>query len=179
MQPDEILHFWYHECDESDWFTRSAQLDATIAERFSDIHAQAAAGELAHWRIAPQGRLAEVLILDQFSRNLFRDDARAFAYDNMALVLTQEAIHSGDDKALEVKERWFLYLPFMHSESAIIHEQAVTLFTDLGIETVLDFEWKHKKIIDRFGRYPHRNAVLGRASTPEEQAFLNEPDSSF
>jgi len=118
-------------------------------------------------------------VIDQFSRNLFRDDSRQFAADPMALVLAQEAIALGLDQQLPPEQRVFLYLPFMHSESRTIHTEAVRLYTALGIAGNLAFEYKHKAIIDRFGRYPHRNAVLGRTSTPEEIEFLTEPNSHF
>ena len=118
-------------------------------------------------------------MLDQFSRNLFREDPRAFAQDGLALALAQEAISLQLDQQLSPKQRSFLYLPFMHSESKLIHEFALKLFQRLGNETNLAFEKKHKVIIDHFGRYPHRNAVLGRVSTAEEIEFLKQPNSSF
>ena len=120
-----------------------------------------------------------MIVLDQFSRNLFRDSPRAFAQDGMALVLAQEAVRFGADAALSAQERVFLYMPYMHSESVTVHEAAVQLFTRNGIQNNLDFELKHKAIIDRFGRFPHRNAVLGRASTAEEIVFLQQPGSAF
>ena len=118
-------------------------------------------------------------MLDQFSRNVYRDTARAFAQDALALALAQELVASGQDRNLPTAQRVFAYMPYMHSESALIHEQALALFAQPGMENNLDFERRHKAIIDRFGRYPHRNAVLGRTSTPEELAFLSEPGSSF
>ena len=118
-------------------------------------------------------------MLDQFSRNAYRDTPRAFAQDALALVLAQELVASGLDRSLPVVQRVFAYMPTMHSESALVHTQAVELFSQPGMEGNLDFELRHKAIIDRFGRYPHRNAVLGRTSTPEELAFLSEPGSSF
>ena len=118
-------------------------------------------------------------MLDQFSRNVYRDTARAFAQDALALALAQELVASGHDRSLPTAQRVFAYMPYMHSESALIHEQVLALFAQPGMENNLDFERRHKAIIDRFGRYPHRNAVLGRTSTPEELAFLNEPGSSF
>ena len=118
-------------------------------------------------------------MLDQFSRNIYRDDARSFASDTLALALAQEAVASGADQSLSAVERSFLYMPYMHSESAAIHIVAMQLFDQPGLESNLEFEKRHKAIIDRFGRYPHRNAVLGRASTPEEVEFLKQPGSSF
>jgi uncharacterized protein (DUF924 family) len=118
-------------------------------------------------------------VLDQFSRNVYRDTPRSFAQDALALVLAQELVASGQDRSLPEAQRVFAYMPYMHSESALVHTQAVALFTQLGIEGNLDYELRHKAIIDRFGRYPHRNAILGRTSTAEELAFLSEPGASF
>lgn len=179
MPPSEVLSFWFTEIDRALWFKKDAAFDALLAERFGALHAQASAGELSEWRETPHGRLAEIIVLDQFSRNLFRNSPQAFAQDGMALVLAQEAVRCGADTALSAQERVFLYMPFMHSESAAIHETAVQLFTQIGIPNNLDFELRHKAIIDRFGRYPHRNAVLGRVSTTEEAEFLLQPGSGF
>jgi uncharacterized protein (DUF924 family) len=139
----------------------------------------ARAFELHAWRIRPEGRLAEIIILDQFSRNIHRGTPDAFAADQLALALAQEAVSSGADQALPVSRRAFLYLPFMHSESPAIHERAVRLFSASGLAENLKSELRHQAIITRFGRYPHRNSILGRISTPEEEAFLEEPGSSF
>lgn len=177
--PAEIVNFWFEDIDRSLWFKKDAGFDRLLAERFGALHTQAALGELSDWRDTPHGRLAEIIVLDQFSRNLFRDSPKAFAQDGMALVLAQEAVRTGADAQLSAQERVFLYMPYMHSESPAIHETAVQLFTGNGIQGNLDFELKHKAIIERFGRYPHRNALLGRNSTPEELAFLSQPGSSF
>lgn len=176
---DDVLDFWFREIPESAWWEKSSRFDTLLRVRFSALHRAAAKGELWHWRRDIHGRLAEIIVLDQFSRNLFRDQAEAFACDGMALVLAQEAIHSGLATELPLKHRAFLYLPFMHSESAAIHEEALRLYAEPGLEFNLDFERRHKAIIDRFGRYPHRNAALGRPSTAEELAFLETPGSSF
>jgi uncharacterized protein (DUF924 family) len=125
------------------------------------------------------GRLAEVIVLDQFSRNMFRNSPLSFAHDALALALAQEAIAVGADKSLNQTERSFLYMPFMHSESLKIHEIATRLFRDNGNQNSLAFELKHKAIIARFGRYPHRNSILGRKSTDEEIEFLKQPGSGF
>jgi uncharacterized protein (DUF924 family) len=179
VNPQDVLHFWFDEATPEQHFGKDATFDAMIRERFADLHAQAARGELASWRDSPDGRLAEIIVLDQFSRNLFRDDARAFASDGLALVLAQEAIRAGADRDMPAIRRAFLYMPFMHAESCAIHEQAERLFRQPGLEHNHEFELKHKAIIDRFGRYPHRNAVLGRESTPTELDFLQQPGSSF
>ena len=140
----------------------------------------AASGELYTWRHTDLGRLAEIIVLDQFSRNIFRDSPKAFASDSMALALAQEAIHNEAHLKLKTVEKSFLYMPFMHSESLVIHQEALKHFSEKGLETNYDFELKHYNIIKRFGRYPHRNKVLGRESSSEELDFLeNEKDSSF
>ena len=175
----QVLKFWFEEIEPALWWRKDDAFDALLVERFSGIHTRACHCELFEWRREPQGRLAEIIILDQFSRNMFRGSARAFAYDAMSLTLSQEAIACGADEALTPVERSFLYMPFMHSESLKIHEIAVELFRKNGIQNNLGFEFKHKKIIEEFGRYPHRNKVLGRQSTAEEIEFLARPGSSF
>ena len=179
MQSHSILHFWFTELTPKQHFAKDAALDEAIRTRFSSTLDAAARCELFAWRAPPEGRLAEVLVLDQFSRNVYRDTARAFAQDALALVLAQELVASGQDRSLPLAQRSFAYMPYMHSESALVHAQAVALFSQPGMEDTLRFELRHKEIIDRFGRYPHRNALLGRTSTPEERAFLSEPGSSF
>lgn len=176
---DDVLKFWFVDHGQDDWFGAKPEFDALIAADFAETHAAVARGEAWHWRTTPEGRLAEIIVLDQFSRNLFRADPRAFTGDVVALVLAQEAIHAGADRELPAARRAFLYMPFMHSESRVIHVDAERLFRQPGLERNYEFELKHKAIIDRFGRYPHRNAILGRRSTPEELAFLEQPDSSF
>ncbi|MGQ8773445.1 DUF924 family protein [Serratia sp. NA_112.1] len=175
----QVLDFWFDEIEPALWFKKDDDFDRLLHMRFGQIWQAAAAGELAHWRETIEGRLAEVIVLDQFSRNLFRGTPRSFASDCMALVLAQEAIRSGQCGQLSKEQRGFLYLPFMHSESAQIHQQALVLYTELDNGDQLEFELRHKAIIDRFGRYPHRNAILGRVSTPEEEAFLLLPGSGF
>ncbi len=179
MQSSDVIRFWFEECEPAQWFKRDDAFDAEIVRRFSSVHREAAAGELWQWREAPLGRLAEIIVLDQFSRNIHRDRPWAFACDTVALVLAQEAVGQGVDRGLDPVQKAFLYMPYMHSESLLIHKQAVRLFSQPGLENNLDFEHKHKVIIERFGRYPHRNAVLGRQSTAEELAFLEQPGSSF
>jgi uncharacterized protein (DUF924 family) len=176
---DAVLRFWFDELSADDWFRKDPSLDRRIAERFGSTLAAATRCELFHWRGSARGRLAEVLVLDQFSRNIHRDTAAAFANDTLALALAQEAVARGCDLELPVPQRVFLYLPWMHSESALLHEQALRLFAAPGMERNLEFERRHKAIIDRFGRYPHRNDALGRTSTPEEIAFLSQPGSAF
>ncbi|MFO1251365.1 MAG: DUF924 family protein [Inhella sp.] len=174
-----VLRFWFEECQPAQWWKVEAGFDAEIARRFGELHRRAAAGELSAWRATPAGRLAEILVLDQFSRNLFRGQARAFAQDAMALVLAQEALAAGAAEALPEAARQFLLLPLMHSESSAVHEQAEPLFARYGTPGTQDFERRHADIVARFGRYPHRNELLGRPSTPEELAFLQQPGSRF
>lgn len=176
---EEVLTFWFEEIEPALWWKKDASFDALLIERFSTLHARACRCELYAWRSEPGGRLAEIIVLDQFSRNMFRDSALAFANDALALALSQEAVACGADAALSAVQKSFLYMPYMHSESLEIHEIAVELYAKEGLQNNLDFEIKHKNIIERFGRYPHRNAVLGRVSTSEEIEFLTQPGSSF
>lgn len=177
--PSEVLKFWFEELQAAQWWTADAALDAQIRARFAPLVLQAIAGELSAWRSTAQGRLAEIMVLDQFSRNIYRGSPQAFAQDAQALALAQEAVASGALSALAQAQRSFLLLPYMHSESRWIHTQALSLFQQHASANSYDFELKHKAIIDRFGRYPHRNAVLGRESSPEELQFLTQPGSSF
>ncbi len=174
-----VLSFWFNEIETKQWWIKDGELDHLIADKFQATHAAAASGELSPWREMASGRLAEIIVLDQFSRNIYRNTPLAFAFDTQALELAKTAILVRAPQSLEPKQRAFLYMPFMHSESALIHETAVELFSEPGLEYNLEFELKHKAIIDRFGRYPHRNAILGRKSTAEEIKFLNKPGSSF
>lgn len=176
---NEVLAFWFREIDAALWFSSSPAFDAQIAQRFSAVMRQAEAGELSAWRCSAEGRLAEILILDQFSRNVYRNTAKAFAQDVVALVLAQEAVASGALEVLKPVERSFLLLPYMHSESRQIHAVAETLYKAFAPAENYDYELRHKAIIDRFGRYPHRNSILGRTSTEEELAFLVQPGSRF
>ena len=180
MQAEKVLSFWFEEIEPKQWWVKDPEFDNRIRETFSETHQAAVAGELFSWRKTPEGRLAEVIVLDQFSRNMFREDPRAWQYDGISLILSQEAIACGDDQKLsDHKQLAFLYMPFMHSESRLIHEESIRLFSQPGLEMNLDFAHKHKVIIDRFGRYPHRNADLGRESTAEELEFLQRSNSSF
>lgn len=174
-----VLQFWFTEIAPAQWWKVDPAFDRLIADRFSELHRQATRGELFEWRAQPRGRLAEVIVLDQFSRNMHRGTPQAFSADPMALALAQEAVAVQADRVLSPEERAFLYMPFMHSESRLIHQVAERLFRDHTPKHSHDFELRHQAIVERFGRYPHRNAILGRPSTPEELAFLAEPGSSF
>ncbi len=181
MTPEarSVLDFWFGALSSADWWKKDKALDERIRSTFEPLHQKACRCELWGWRASAEGRLAEIIVLDQFSRNIYRDQPGAFAQDPLALALAQEAVACGADAALPAEQRSFLYLPYMHSESAAIHEQAVQLFSAPGLEKNLEFEHAHKAIIDRFGRYPHRNAILGRPSSEEEKDFLQQPGSGF
>ncbi|MDT7833842.1 DUF924 family protein [Aquabacterium sp. OR-4] len=174
-----ILHFWFTDTAPAQWWRADAGFDALITQRYGALHQAAAAGELAAWRATPQGRLAEVIVLDQFSRNIHRGTPRAFAHDGMALVLAQHALAAAADAVLAPVQRAFLYLPFMHSESRAMQAESERLYRALGLAGNLDAALRHRAIVDRFGRYPHRNAALGRESSADELAFLQQPGSSF
>ena len=179
MLPGAVLDFWFQEIRPAQWWKVNPAFDALVRTRFGALHEQARRCELFAWRATPEGRLAEVIALDQFARNIHRGSREAFDADALALALAQEAVAAGDDLKLPPEQRAFLYMPYMHSESALVHAQATELFSQPGMEYNLAYELRHKAIITRFGRYPHRNAILGRSSTAEELAFLSEPGSSF
>lgn len=175
-----VLKFWFEEITTEQHWKKDPEFDSLISDRFKETHKAAMAGELFQWRESAEGALAEIIVLDQFSRNIYRDKTEAFASDSLALCLAQNAISRGYHKEVSPERRSFLYMPYMHSESKKIHLEAVKIFGDPEWgSSALDFELKHKTIIDRFGRYPHRNEILGRKSTPEEVEFLKGPDSSF
>ena len=174
-----VITFWFEEITEKQWYKKDDEFDALLTQRFGDLLNRARVGECYTWRETALGRLAEIIVLDQFSRNIFRDSPLAFAQDAQALVLAQEAVALGALEALNSPQQAFMLMPYMHSESALIHVQAVIQFQRPGLENNLNFEHRHKDIIDKFGRYPHRNSVLGRESNEGEVAFLKTPGSSF
>ncbi len=174
-----VLSFWFDEIDPKQWWSAEPSFDQLIRDRFLPLLEQATAGELYPWRTTAAGRLAEIIVLDQFSRNVYRNTPQAFAQDGIALVLAQEAVAAGVLNALNPIQRSILLLPYMHSESRHIHLQAERLYQEFAPAENYRFELRHKAIIDRFGRYPHRNAILGRPSTAEELEFLQQPNSSF
>lgn len=175
----EVLSFWFEEIEAKQWFAADSNFDGLIRQRFLGLMQRAAAAELYSWRTTAEGRLAEIIVLDQFSRNVYRNTPQAFAQDPIALVLAQEAVASGSLGELNPTQRSFLLLPYMHSESRRIHVVAEALYRDFAPADNHDFELRHKAIIDRFGRYPHRNDILGRTSTVEELEFLALPGSRF
>jgi len=193
LDPDAraVLEFWFDKKNEPYWFKQNSHFDKQIENNFGEIWHAAMHGECGAWRIvelstdsnssitALAGRLAEIIILDQFSRNIYRGQTRAFSQDGMAVVLAQEASQQPYFDTLPMEWRKFMIMPFMHSESAVIHERYLPLFQQLKDANTLDFEHRHKDIIDKFGRYPHRNDTLDRKSTYEEEVFLQQPNSSF
>jgi uncharacterized protein (DUF924 family) len=191
---EAILQFWFGEAGSTLsttysqqrqlWFSKQSERDTTIRERFGAIHKQAMAGELDAWQDQALSCLALIVVLDQFSRNMFRDTPQAFASDSKALSLAQHAVEQGFDQELHPLQRIFLYLPFEHSESLEDQAQSVELFDLLGQEMpeltdVVLYARRHQDVIKQFGRFPHRNEILGRDTTPEEAEFLTQPGSSF
>jgi uncharacterized protein (DUF924 family) len=177
--PEDVLRFWFEETAPKKRFNGGAAFDEEVRRRFGDALGAAERCELYAWRATPEGRLAEVIVLDQFSRNLRRETAGAFANDPLALALAQEAVQAGFDRLFPPERRAFLLMPYMHSESRLIQTLSVVVFAAPGLEDNLAFAQRHKAAIDRFGRFPHRNAALGRISTPEEEAFLQTPGARF
>jgi len=172
LEPQDVLAFW-RAAGPPKWFGKDAAFDREIAARFGAGHAAAAAGRLADWEATPEGALALLLLLDQFPRNMFRGSARAFATDPLARAVADRAIARGFDASVSSAERMFLYLPFEHSEAIADQERCCALCAATGDADLLKWAQLHADIIRRFGRFPHRNAMLGRATTSEEQAFLD------
>jgi uncharacterized protein (DUF924 family) len=196
--PDDVLDFWLGALDpqgQADaahaarWFAKDDAFDQEIAARFGALYDAVAKRQHEDWLATPRGRLAYVIVLDQFSRNMFRGSPRTFERDGQALAAAQEGVARGDDKRLGLDERSFLYLPFMHSEELAMQDRAVALFTALVADAppelkekrtaALGYAQKHRDIIARFGRFPHRNTTLGRTSTGDEWEFLKQPGSGF
>lgn len=188
-QVDDILTFWFEDPtgltakNRKVWFMKDPAFDQEIRDRFLAVYEQAATGQLDHWQETAPGVLALILLLDQFPRNLFRGMPQAFATDAKALALAQIAIARGLDQALPPIQHWFVYLPLMHSEDLEVQRQCVKVFRqfehDPEVQSSYPYAMKHLEVIQRFGRLPHRNAILGRESTPEETEFLKQPGSSF
>lgn len=175
----DVLDWWFDEATKPSWFERSDAFDLAVAERLGDWHEKAGAGALDGWAVTPQGLLALVILLDQVPRNIHRGTAAAFATDAKALALARLAVDRGFDRDMGPDERLFLYLPFEHAEDLTDQERSVALFRALGDPTYLDYAIRHRDVIARFGRFPHRNVILGRESTAAERQFLEEPGSSF
>lgn len=177
---NSVIEFWFSDRVKEKWWDKDTEFDQEIKEKFLSLHRELANQDLDEYLNSAENTLAVVIVLDQFSRNMFRDNSKSFAYDEKALSFVKKALDLGLDQKLSDEKVAFLYMPFMHSEKPQDHEKAVQLFSSRkSLENNLEFEYAHKKIIDRFGRYPHRNEILGRKSTPEEIEFLKEPNSSF
>jgi len=170
----DIIHFWFKKYGPKQWFAKDEEFDEEIREKFLDTYEAATCGETAMWRDTAEGRLAEIIVLDQFGRNMFRGTDQAFADDAQALKLAQDAVSHGADQEVNQRKRKFFYMPYMHSESLAVHKEGLPLFEALEDEETLRYEKEHQRIIEQFGRYPHRNAVLGRESTEDEREFLKE-----
>ncbi|HET8881339.1 MAG TPA: DUF924 family protein [Solimonas sp.] len=191
VTPRDVVEFWFGAPGSAEnaqfrreWFTVDAAFDARIRERFLPTWQRLRDGELEAWRATPDGALAYVIVADQFPRNCFRGTAQAFASDDLALAAAQAIVAAGDDARLTPLQRCFVYLPFEHAESLAMQDRSLALFTALTsahpeLSNVLDYARRHRDVIVRFGRFPHRNAALGRASSGDERTFLNEPGSSF
>ncbi|MCH1486597.1 MAG: DUF924 domain-containing protein [Alphaproteobacteria bacterium] len=176
----EILDFWFSEIERTDWYRKSDSFDAIMRQRFSADVDNALEGRLDDWARSPDGRLALILLLDQMTRNLFRDTPRAFSGDEIALGLSQAAVAEGQvEQELNVFRRIFLLMPFMHSEDMAVEQKSVTLFAKYADANSTDFAQRHLSLIEQFGRFPHRNKILGRASTDAEKEYLAQPDAGF
>jgi uncharacterized protein (DUF924 family) len=171
ISPADVIAFW-REAGTEKWFRKDAEFDRAVADRFAALHAQAAAGRLRDWATTPEGALALILILDQFSRNMFRGTPMAFATDELACGIARQAADAGFDNLVPAELRLFMYLPFEHTESIAEQERSVLLFHAFA-PSVLPYAREHERVIRRFGRFPHRNPILGRHMTPAEQAFLD------
>jgi uncharacterized protein (DUF924 family) len=170
---DDVLKFWFVDHGQEDWFGAKPEFDALVAEQFGDTHAAAARGEAWRWRTTPNGRLAEIIVLDQFSRQLFRGRPEAFAFDPMALTLAQEAVAGGHHNFLPaMPHRMFMLLPYQHAESAVVQAESIRLYTAMGVPEMMKYAEGHAQCIARFGRFPKRNAALGRINTPAEAEYV-------
>ena len=180
QEADDVLTFWFSECAPEDWFTKSDDFDKQLENRFGELVECALLAQLDGWNAQPESRLALIILLDQFTRNIYRDTPRAFAGDEMALGICLGAIAEGQlEREDEMAKRQFLLMPMMHSEALEIQEKSLALFKKYTSERTYDYAVRHRDIVARFGHFPHRNAILGRPSTAEEIAFLTEPNSSF
>ena len=187
---EDILNFWFGEPEGGDcgkprniWFVKNPHFDEEVRSRFYTDYEEAAAGHLSHWQTAPESCLALIILLDQFPRNMFRGEERSFATDEGALSAAQNAVERGFDKQMVPVKRWFIYLPYEHSENLGHQRQCVALFEQLAGDpdsaSTIDYAIRHFQVIERFGRFPHRNEILGRENTEEEAEFLKQPGSSF
>ncbi|HEV3245015.1 MAG TPA: DUF924 family protein [Candidatus Paceibacterota bacterium] len=175
MHWKQVITFWFKDCGPDQWFfKKTKKFDRLLQKRFTKVYWEVVRGEHADWRKHPKGRLAEIIVIDQLSRNMFRGTPGMFRYDELALALAQDALKAKSDKGMSMWEKAFMYLPFMHSESKKIQKESLRLFRSLKHKQSAWFALDHKRIVDRFGRYPHRNAILGRKSTAAEKKFMQK-----
>ncbi|WP_135080751.1 DUF924 family protein [Terasakiella sp. SH-1] len=186
VEINHILKFWFGSLNPAEmlshreeWWMKNEEFDKQIEEQFSEIYEQAALQKLENWKSSPLGCVALVILLDQFPRNMFRNSFKAFATDTLARNVTHHAVQMGFDQVLPMGPRLFLYMPLEHSESRQEQKASVELISRLGDDNYTDYAIKHQLVIDKFGRFPHRNKILGRDSTDEEITFLNQPGSRF
>jgi len=179
MNYPEIITFWFEILSPKDWWRKNEALDTRIRDQFAEMHTQVVAGKTQAWQATDEGRLAEVIVLDQFSRNMYRGQPASFAYDALALERCKTAVAAGTAGRLDPLRVSFLLMPYMHSESLQEHAEGLPLFQQYCAESTVEYETRHAIIIERFGRYPHRNEILGRTSSAEELEFLSGPGSSF
>lgn len=177
MTPTDILDFWYTPPMREHWFSSTPAIDADIRNRYQALWQQASQGELDHWQATPEGCLALCIILDQFPLNMFRNEVKSFATEQQAVAVSKHAIAQGLDGLLPQEQRAFLYMPLMHSENLADQDISVAMFDSAGLAGNARFAHHHREIVRRFGRFPHRNAILGRESTPEEMAYLNSREA--
>lgn len=177
--PEEVCAFWLEECGYEQWFRGSAALDQEITTRFRETHLALAGGVPEAWRTSAQSRLAAIIVLDQFPRNIYRATPLAFATDGLALQEAKLAIEAGADKQIAADHRCFFYLPFEHSEEIAEQDRSVALFSELGDSNYLDYAIRHREVIERFGRFPHRNRLIGRESSAGELEYLAQPGAGF
>lgn len=190
MEYQKVLNFWFGQPEDSEygkprefWFVKSDEFDLQVKSQFYNLYEQAAAGNINDWQQQPLSCLALIIILDQFPRNMFRNSPRAFATDQLAKAFAQKAVLNQFDTQLIPVQRWFVYLPFEHSENLADQETSIQLFQSLSVypdsQSTIEYAYRHWEIIQRFGRFPHRNQILGRKNTPEETEFLQQPGSGF
>ena len=177
MTARDILDFWFSDRVKALWFNSTAEFDREITQRFEDLVVKAGAGELDHWQQTPEGCISLIILLDQLPLNMYRGKPGSFSYEDKALDVVRQGLASNIDQSLSDTMRTFFYMPLMHSESLADQDLAIQLYEESGLESNLRFAKHHRELIQRFGRFPHRNAILGRVSTPEEMAYLDSPEA--
>ncbi|MAY61258.1 MAG: hypothetical protein CML29_03525 [Rhizobiales bacterium] len=177
--PASVIDFWFNQLTKEEWFVKKDDIDAKIRDRFLDLHLALSSEIAPEWHESAEARLALIIVFDQFPRNMFRGSPHSFATDGLALAEARYAVATGLDKQVDTSRRPFFYMPFEHSERMEDQKRSVELFTDLGNELYLDYAVKHREVIETFGRFPHRNSILGRENSAEEEAYLAKPGAGF